>query len=137
MPALPPTEKALLLRTDFHDEISWVELCHAAQATSAEGFSAQIDCVSDPRFADVSVDDLVKQSAKSGDRSFCFLADHQTLTDPQHPVLVLDLQEEPGRRFRVIPSELWSVENNLSLANMDFHDFANSADPDGVFRGFR
>ena len=29
-----------------------------------------------------------------------------------------------------------SRENNLSIANMDFREFAESVDPDGVFRGF-
>jgi hypothetical protein len=27
------------------------------------------------------------------------------------------------------------VENNLSLANMDFDEFADAVDADGVFRG--
>lgn len=31
--------------------------------------------------------------------------------------------------------ELWSVENNLSIANMDWDDFVNAAH-EGVFRGF-
>jgi uncharacterized protein DUF6924 len=31
---------------------------------------------------------------------------------------------------------MWGVENNLSLANMDFEEFADSVDADGVFRGF-
>jgi hypothetical protein len=43
---------------------------------------------------------------------------------------------ELGRTFRVIPSEMWDVENNLSLANMDFPEFAGSTGPDGIFRGF-
>ncbi|GAB4214988.1 MAG: hypothetical protein OHK0012_14070 [Synechococcales cyanobacterium] len=59
-----------------------------------------------------------------------------TLSNPEQPILVVDLIHEPGRTFRVIPGEIWAVENNLSIANMDFHDFANSVDPDGVFRGF-
>jgi len=50
--------------------------------------------------------------------------------------MVMDLSTERGRAFRVIPSEIEGVENNLSLANMDFEEFANAADPDGVFRGF-
>lgn len=29
------------------------------------------------------------------------------------------------------------VENNLSLANMGFEEFADAVDEDGVFRGFR
>jgi len=59
-----------------------------------------------------------------------------TLTNAEHPILVVDLWETPGRTFRVIPARMWSVENNLSLANMDFHEFAESAGADGVFRGF-
>lgn len=29
-----------------------------------------------------------------------------TLSHPEHPLLVMDLSEEPGRTFRVIPSEM-------------------------------
>ncbi|MEO6701722.1 MAG: hypothetical protein ABI140_02000 [Jatrophihabitantaceae bacterium] len=46
-----------------------------------------------------------------------------------------DLDEERSP-FRVTAAELWSVENNLNLANMDWDDFAGAADSDGVFRGF-
>ncbi|MFF4054379.1 DUF6924 domain-containing protein [Streptomyces sp. NPDC001668] len=31
---------------------------------------------------------------------------------------------------------LWSMENNLSGANMDFEEFADAVEEDGVFRGF-
>lgn len=57
------------------------------------------------------------------------------MTHPDWPVLCLDVSA-PEQMFRVIPSELWSVENNLSLANMDFDEFAGAAHADGVFRGF-
>jgi hypothetical protein len=49
---------------------------------------------------------------------------------------VIDALDEPGRTFRVVPSELWAVENNLSLSNMDFEEFAEAVDGDGVFRAF-
>jgi len=62
--------------------------------------------------------------------------DRVALTDPEHPILVVDLMDQPGRTFRVIPSEAWGVENNLSIANMGFEEFAEAADEDGVFRGF-
>jgi len=65
-----------------------------------------------------------------------FVADRLTVTDPEQPVLVVDLAHESGRTFRVIPSQMWAVENNLSLANMEYAEFADNADPDGVFRGF-
>ena len=46
------------------------------------------------------------------------------------------MQDESGRWFRVVPGRMASVENNLSLANMGFREFADSTDPDSVFRGF-
>jgi hypothetical protein len=30
------------------------------------------------------------------------------------------------------PSELWAVENNLNIANMDWQEFAAAVDEDGV-----
>ena len=30
----------------------------------------------------------------------------------------------------------WSVENNLSIANMDWEEFADAVDDAGIFRGF-
>jgi hypothetical protein len=43
---------------------------------------------------------------------------------------------EPGREFRAVPRAVQAIENNVSLANMDFDDFANAVDDDGIFRGF-
>jgi hypothetical protein len=34
------------------------------------------------------------------------------------------------------PPELWGVENNLNIANMDWEDFAGRVDESGVSRGF-
>jgi hypothetical protein len=55
---------------------------------------------------------------------------------PDLPILVVDLYDDPGRTFRVIPSEMWGVENKLSIANMGFEEFADAVDGDGIFRGF-
>jgi hypothetical protein len=93
--------------------------------------------VSDPSFDGLDVEQIIAHLPPDRRDSFVFVVDAATLRDPEHPVLVVDLYEHRGRTFRVIPSSAWSVENNLSLANMDFGDFAESADPDGVFRGFR
>jgi hypothetical protein len=64
-----------------------------------------------------------------------FVADQMALTNPEHPILVVDLQDEPGRTFRVIPLALGEVENNLSIANMGFDEFAEATDESGIFRG--
>ncbi|MFC5219718.1 DUF6924 domain-containing protein [Streptomyces coerulescens] len=47
-----------------------------------------------------------------------------------------DEPEEGYDELRVIAEELWSIENNISLANMDWEEFVDAADDDGVFRGF-
>ena len=136
MKALPHTESSLLLRTDFHSDAAWSALCEATRQPSTEGFTASLECVSDPAFDGLSIDQLVGACRQGDVRRFAFVADRATLTDPERPILVVDLHDEPGRTFRVIPRELWSVENNLSIANMDFRDFADSVGADGVFRGF-
>jgi hypothetical protein len=41
-----------------------------------------------------------------------------------------------GRTFRSIPSEVEPIVANLSLANMNFAEFADNADREGIFRGF-
>jgi hypothetical protein len=47
---------------------------------------------------------------------------------------VVDLLDEPGRTFRVIPKAVSSVANNLSIANVGFEEFVEAADKDGIFR---
>ena len=79
---------------------------------------------------------LVGLDPKGSGHTFLFVVDRTAITHPDRPVLVVDLNEEPGRTFRVIPSKIWGVENNLSIANMDFGEFADAVDSEGVFRGF-
>ena len=135
MKPLPKTEDSLVLRTDFSDDAAWDALCAAIQEPNEEGFKAYVYCVSDPAYGGLTVEELVAL-ARGGDKTFAFVADRTTFTDLERPILVVDLYEESGRTFRVIPREMWGVQNNLSLANMDFEEFADSVDSDGVFRGF-
>jgi hypothetical protein len=67
-----------------------------------------------------------------------FLADQTTLTSAEHPILgVWTYDDRPDREpFRVVPAAVWSVENNINIANMDWPEFTSSVDEDGVFRGF-
>ena len=45
-------------------------------------------------------------------------------------------QWESAANHPCIPSELWSVENNLNLANMDWEEFVEPVGEDDAFRGF-
>lgn len=132
---IPETTDALVLRTDFSDAAAWKSVC-AAIRNPVTQFLATVEFVSDPAFDGIPEDQLPSLIAEASNRTFMFVVDRTTLSQPEHPILVMDLYTEPGRTFRVIPSEMWSIENNLSIANMDFDEFAESADEDGVFRGF-
>jgi hypothetical protein len=95
-----------------------------------------VDCLSDAVFQGLSVQQVMSALPKGYGHFMLFVVDDTTLAQADHPVLCIDLSDEPGRSFRVIPLEMWSVENNLSLGNMDVKDFAGAADQDEVFRGF-
>ena len=91
----------------------------------------------DDEFRDLCKEDLLPRVPAGYRLSFLFVADREAVSNPEFPILVVDLRRERGRGFRAIPSTIQSIENNLSIANMDFFEFANAVDEDGVFRGFR
>jgi hypothetical protein len=132
---IPKTENSLVLRTDFSDDSAWDSIRTAIEKPVGE-FRAYVDFISDPAYTNLTIADLLALITPDSNHTFIFVVDQRAISDPEHPILVIDLFEERGRSFRVIPSEMWGVENNLSLANMDFVEFAESVDPDGVFRGF-
>ncbi|MGW0178719.1 DUF6924 domain-containing protein [Nocardia sp. NPDC003345] len=136
-------DASLLVRTDFDDDDAWRVVAALAMAPGVgeeAEFVASLTCIDNRENDGLSVDALLE---RIGDRPtyFAFLADAVTLGDPEHPILAVDTGPEEtgherGRTVRILPSEMWGIENNLSIANMDFQDFADVADPDGVFRGF-
>jgi hypothetical protein len=134
MTALPqPGDLAgLVLRTDFTDDSAWLRV---QELYGEEGTTY----VSDPAYAGASIADLVAADAAAddGDKILdLFLADAVTMTVAGHPLLAVDLSEQPGRAFRVLPDSFDEVAANLSIGNMDFADFADAADATGIFRGF-
>jgi hypothetical protein len=139
MPSLPESDMSLLVLADFASKAAWQQVRAEAQDEYEHGFAACVDPVDDPAF-DRATWQEVKAAMPVSDRSAAvlFIADHVTLTSPEHPILVVDLSDSPigEPTFRCIPSELWGVENNLNQANMDWHEFANAVDDDGIFRGF-
>ncbi len=100
------------------------------------GFAPYLQCLSDPAYEGMTIEQLLNEAAKGTEHLFVLLVDRVTLTHPERPILVVDLNDEPGRTFRVVPSETWGVENNLSICNMDYYEFADNVDADGIFRGF-
>ena len=132
----PEDLTSLVLRVDFTDDVAW-EAIKAAIAGAHEYLTATF--VSDPAFAEVSVEALVAADAAASEDeklTYLFVADAAAMVDEEHALLVVDLYDEPGRSFRVPPQWFADVSANLAIANMDFDEFADATDGLSTFRGF-
>lgn len=124
-PPQPEDLTSLVLRTDFTNDTAWASV-KAALRTWKGADAATF--VSDPTYAGVSPQELVDadNAASRDDKlTYLFLADATTMADVERPLLALDLADEPGRTFRVPPRWYADVSTNLTIANMDFSEFAD------------
>ncbi|WP_189315889.1 DUF6924 domain-containing protein [Streptomyces brasiliensis] len=132
----PADLTTLVLRTDFADDAAWEAVRKEIEAADDKSTAT---FVSDPRFADAGVQAVLDaEAAAAEDDKVCevFLADATTMSDAAHPLLAVDLFDEPGRTFRVPVRWFPEISANLSIANADFADYADAADASGTFQGF-
>ncbi|SEC25457.1 hypothetical protein SAMN04490357_1561 [Streptomyces misionensis] len=140
MKSLPQTNSTLLIRTDFSDQAAWQALHTAVATPNEDDFLADVHVVDDSAYRDLTIEQVISL-APAGRSSLMIVADKTALTTPEMPLLAVHLpyEDEPEQdheELRVTAEELWSIENNISLANMDWEEFVEAADDDGVFRGF-
>lgn len=153
----PDAQHPWVVRTDFSDNAKWAavrELIAAPQTDFGQKFYAYVRYVSDEKYSGIECNEVVRTLPDDYPGFLCFIVDQTTLTDDEHPVLVVDFgpnsteledyERTPSqtpvtdiKTIRAIPSTIQCIENNLSISNMDFEEFADSVDADGVFRGFR
>ncbi len=131
MAQIPETENTPLIRTDFSKANAWATLKELITTPNADGFQAYVDIIDDPTFDGTTFDEA---TAHLNNHALVIVADHLTMTGADYPILCI--HNASGTCLRVISRELWSIENNLSIANMDVEEFVKAAGPDGVFRGF-
>lgn len=125
---LPDSKNPLVVRTYFNNDKDWNILSKRLTDSYEMGFKAFIEFLNDKQFENATVEYIVKKSKPNYKQSFIFVADSLTFSNQENTVLCIDLFDEIGKSFRVIPSELWTVENNLSIANMDFYEFYDNCD---------
>jgi hypothetical protein len=130
----------LLVRTDYSDDAAWKSAFAAAtavfQSDDLDHMGAGFQPVESPELAGLAPTALLALQ-RSGYLSAIAVADPRTMRD--HTLLFVDFNElygEPGRTFRAIPEAAEAIVANLSLSNMDFAEFADRVQADGVFRGF-
>lgn len=133
---LPCTLEALVVRTDFSADRAWHALRASLHSPSSDGFTADLALVDDRRYEGLAPEQVIGLIPAGYRHPLLVLADSVAVASNEWPLLVVHLRGEHGPRVRVTAAELWSIENNLSGANMDFDEFARAVDGDGVFRGF-
>ncbi|MFL6109405.1 MAG: DUF6924 domain-containing protein [Marmoricola sp.] len=143
-----------LIRTDFSSDDAWQHVVEEVSKESdivgdGDGYTPNVEPISDTGFASVTPEALVGAWPRAH-HGHVILADERSMrearSDGDLTVLFIDLSANDedeaefgwvfGRSFRCVAPEVAGIEANLSIANMDFTDFADSADDDGVFRGF-
>lgn len=125
---------SFLVRIHFADETAWAAASAAAAAESADGFRAYVSIVDDSRWEGVSVADLRVAALAGEHAAVLFIADEEA-QHGEFPIQIVDLLETAHPPFRCLARELWAVDNNLNLANMDWEEFAGATDLNGVYRG--
>ena len=147
-----------LLRTDFSDDEAWSRvIAEVTRPTKFDGspygpYEPSVTVFDDREFEGATgatlaeawaVDDEVGGYVIVADaRSMDEAASGAELTVEYVDLSVEDEEEAEllesflGRTFRCAVREFASIESNLAIANMDYHEFADHVDQDGVFRGF-
>ena len=137
MITIPQTQEPLVLRTDFSNEGQWTAICTEIVTPHPEyGFIPYVEFISDIHFQNFTEEMLNSHPPTEYQHAFIFLVDDLTFSNPEHPILCIGLLHNKGMKFRTLPSEMWCVENNLSISNMDFENFIDQLDENGIYRGF-
>ncbi len=137
MKQIPETKDAPVLRTDFSDQITWENIrAEILKPVGIFRFRANVEFIDDIDFANISKDQLLEIVPTDYNHSFIIIVDAAAISYPEHPLLIVDVFDRSAHEFRALPGQIQGIENNLSIANMDFEEFADSVDEDGVFRGF-
>lgn len=127
----------LLVRTDYSNEGAWQAALSTATAVyetdDFDRMGATLQPVESPELSNLSPEELAALE-REGYLGEIAVADAQTMRD--QTLLFVDFNQDVGRTFRAIPTEVEPIVANLSLANMDFFEFADNTGPDGIFRGF-
>ena len=132
--SIPKSENALLIRTDFTDQSAWDNLIGAAREPG-DIFMFNMEVIDDRANNGMTVEQVMAALPEDYPHSFMVVADTVASSQPDNPLLVVDLLEQRGRQFRAVASVISQIDSNLSIANMGFEEFVELVDAGGVFRG--
>ena len=137
MPFILPSGQDLtpLLRTDGTRPDRWSALLACIETPTDLGFQAYVAVLTDPELEGLTEEEIGRLPRADNAMRFVLVADELAQADDDFPILVVDISGEGRPSFRVTCKCLWAVQNNLWLANMDWEEFSEATDADGVYRG--
>ncbi|MFD9963672.1 DUF6924 domain-containing protein [Amycolatopsis sp. NPDC058986] len=128
-----------IVRTDFADDhawrATWSDITTPREYHDDE-FVLDATLVALPEFDGWTGEELAELLSRTAKHTLVFVVDAITLASPEHPVLVVKIDEDRDqpRSLRAVPHALLDLEIQLSIANMDWEDFSGAVEPDGVLR---
>ena len=145
-------DRTPLIRTDFSSDEAWQHVVDSvtkeSDLASGDRYTPNVQPVSDRGFENATPETLAEAWPRDI-HGYVMLADTQSVREAKSgsdlTVVFVDLYAEEedeelgevfGSSFRCATSAVASIEVNLSIANVDFSEFADSAGDDGVVRGF-
>ncbi len=118
-----------MVRTDFSDSTKWEALLSEVALENDMGFRANVEPVSDQRFAAATSTEVVAAHSAA---PIVFVVDEKALATKE--ILCVD-GEEPDNMFRAKVGDLWIVENNISVGNLLFEELMEQVGEDGLLIG--
>lgn len=106
---------------------------------SDQGFRAYLEGVDNELLDGFTREDLLEyiDSYPVKQDGMCFFADKRSFED--NTLVCVNLQDDGEERdppaktsFRVRPEDIWSPQNNLSIANCSFEEMLETCDEDGI-----
>jgi uncharacterized protein DUF6924 len=92
----------MVIRTDFAHDEAWTQIKAAIARPQTEGeFTPNVTFIDDAQFAGLTAHQLANLVPDEANSTVAFLVDQQTLTHPDHPILVVNLfdyDEDTPRR---------------------------------------
>ena len=125
-----------IIRIDFSDDTSWEAMKYEINKSSFYMQSASVHYVSDKYNESLLPGELVAKYKSNQKIDDIYIYDSQSTKDGSILIIALDPIVDCPNSIRITPEKLAMYDVNSSLGNMDFIDFAQSIDSDGIFREF-
>jgi hypothetical protein len=135
VPRLPAGDSLPVIRTDFSDDAAWQDALARVSAEyrpdGGDPLSADLAPVDDPRYGNLTPDQLALLVPPDAEWPMLVVADARTMASSRRHMLVVSLDEDSlGPTARATPAHIVEMWVNLWIGNMDWEDFVGDPDYD-------